>query len=47
MFTDVLGGKLLGMVTIMVLPLSASDLPHTLVLRRVERVLLAGRQPLP
>lgn len=47
MFTDVLGGKLLGMVTIMVLPLSASDLPHTLALRRVEQVLLAGRQPLP
>jgi len=47
MFTDVLGGKLLGMVTIMVLPLSESDLPHTLALRRVERVLLAGRQPLP
>ena len=47
MFTDVLGGKLLGMVTIMVLPLSESDLPHTLALRRVEQVLLAGRQPLP
>jgi HAD superfamily phosphatase (TIGR01668 family) len=47
MFTDVVGGKLLGMVTIMVLPLSESDLPHTLALRRIERVLLAGRQPLP
>jgi HAD superfamily phosphatase (TIGR01668 family) len=45
MFTDVLGGKLLGMTTVMVLPLSESDLPHTLVLRRVERVLLAGKQP--
>jgi uncharacterized protein len=45
LFTDVLGGKLLGIMTIMVLPLSASDLPHTLLLRRVERVLLAGRQP--
>jgi len=47
MFTDVAGGKLLGMATIMVLPLSHSDLPHTLALRHVERVLLAGRQPLP
>jgi predicted HAD superfamily phosphohydrolase YqeG len=47
MFTDVVGGRILGMVTVMVLPLSQSDLPHTLVLRRVERVLLAGRQPLP
>jgi putative phosphatase len=46
-FTDVLGGKLLGVKTIMVLPLSASDLPHTLLLRRVERLLLAGRQPRP
>jgi HAD superfamily phosphatase (TIGR01668 family) len=47
MFTDVVGGKLLGMATVMVLPLSESDLPHTLALRRIERVLLAGRQPLP
>jgi HAD superfamily phosphatase (TIGR01668 family) len=47
MFTDVVGGKLLGMVTVMVLPLSESDLPHTLALRRLERVLLAGRRPLP
>jgi HAD superfamily phosphatase (TIGR01668 family) len=47
LFTDVVGGKLLGMVTVMVLPLSESDLPHTLALRRIERVLLAGRQPLP
>jgi uncharacterized protein len=45
LFTDILGGKLLGITTILVLPLSHSDLPHTLVLRRIERVLLAGRQP--
>jgi len=45
MFTDVLGGKLLGIRTIMVLPLSSSDLPHTLVLRRVEKLLLGGREP--
>ena len=47
LFTDVLGGKLLGIMTILVLPLSESDLPHTLILRRVERVLLAGKQPQP
>jgi HAD superfamily phosphatase (TIGR01668 family) len=47
MFTDVLGGNLLGMTSIMVEPLSATDLPHTLLLRRIERRVLAGRQPLP
>ncbi len=47
LFTDVLGGKLLGMKTVLVSPLSTSDLPHTLLLRRLERVLLAGRRPLP
>ena len=47
MFTDVLGGKFLGVKTILVTPLSVSDLPHTLMLRRVERVLLAGREPQP
>jgi HAD superfamily phosphatase (TIGR01668 family) len=45
MFTDVLGGKLLGIKTIMVLPLSQSDLPHTLMLRHVEKILLGGRHP--
>jgi len=45
MFTDIAGGKLLGLTTVLVTPLSASDLPHTLVLRKLERVLLAGRQP--
>ena len=47
MFTDVVGGNLLGMATVMVLPLSVNDLPHTLVLRHLEGVVLAGRQPLP
>lgn len=47
LFTDVLGGRLLGMKTVMVLPLSATDLPHTLALRHLERIVLAGRQPLP
>ena len=44
-FTDVLGGNLLGATTVLVEPLSSSDLPHTLVLRRIERVIMAGRQP--
>ncbi len=47
MFTDILGGNLLGMTTVLVEPLSATDLPHTLFLRRIEARLLAGRQPLP
>jgi uncharacterized protein len=47
MFTDVVGGNVLGLVSIMVFPLSANDPPHTLVLRHLEGVVLAGRQPLP
>ena len=47
MFTDVLGGKLLGIMTVLVEPLSHSDLPHTLALRHLERLLLAGKQPQP
>lgn len=44
-FTDVLGGNLAGATTVLVEPLSTSDLPHTLVLRRLERVIMAGRRP--
>lgn len=47
LFTDILGGKLMGMRTILIEPLCSADLPHTLFLRRIERVLLAGRNPLP
>lgn len=47
MFTDVLGGKLMGAVTVLVKPLSSSDLPHTRLLRLIEKALLAGRRPLP
>ncbi len=46
-FTDIIGGNSIGVVTVLVLPLSESDLPHTLVLRRIERWLMAGRSPLP
>lgn len=44
-FTDILGGNLLGMTTVLVTPQSSSDLPHTLLLRRLERRILAGRTP--
>lgn len=44
-FTDILGGKLVGCRTIMVLPQSTTDLPHTLLLRKLERLILAGERP--
>jgi len=46
LFTDVLGGKLLGATTVLVEPLSRTDLPHTLLLRLIERRILADREPL-
>lgn len=36
LFTDVLGGNILGLPSVMVEPLSQTDLPHTLLLRRLE-----------
>ncbi|MCL2491159.1 MAG: YqeG family HAD IIIA-type phosphatase [Coriobacteriia bacterium] len=45
-FTDVLGGTLLFMTTIMVKPLTEYDLKHTLLLRHLERLILRERQPL-
>jgi len=45
LFTDILGGNMLGMRTILVAPLSATDLPHTLLLRRLEALVLKGRVP--
>jgi len=36
LFTDVLGGNLLGMRTILVEPLCQTDLKHTLLLRKLE-----------
>jgi uncharacterized protein len=44
-FTDILGGRLLGMRTVLVVPLSDTDLPHTLLLRRLEALVLKGRSP--
>jgi HAD superfamily phosphatase (TIGR01668 family) len=45
MFTDVLGGNLVGARTVLVSPLSATDLPHTLLLRKLEARILKGRGP--
>lgn len=46
LFTDVLGGNIVGCTTVLVSPLSATDLPHTLFLRLIERLLLSDREPL-
>jgi HAD superfamily phosphatase (TIGR01668 family) len=40
LLTDIAGGKLLGMRTVLVCPLTRRDLWHTLLLRRLERLLL-------
>lgn len=45
-FTDVLGGIFMGCHTIMVLPQSASDLRHTLLLRKVEALIMGDDVPL-
>jgi len=45
-FTDVLGGNRTGITTVLVDPLVPQDLPHTLVLRRFEALIMAGRHPL-
>lgn len=44
-FTDVLGGKLAGVRTALVQPLTPSDMGHTRVLRRLEQRIMAGRTP--
>lgn len=44
-FTDVLGASFLTMTTVMVRPLSQQDLTHTLMLRKLERLIMGDRQP--
>ena len=44
-FTDVLGGNLVGAMTVLVKPLTGSDLPHTMLLRRLEARIMAGVEP--
>jgi HAD superfamily phosphatase (TIGR01668 family) len=46
MFTDVLAGNRAGVTTVLVGPLVEHDLPHTLVLRRLQARIMAGRAPL-
>lgn len=44
LFTDVLGARLLTIKSIMVRPLSEVDLTHTLMLRKVEKIVMGDRQ---
>jgi hypothetical protein len=41
LFTDVLGGNLVGMYTILVEPLSTEEFPTTKLVRRLERLIRA------
>lgn len=45
LITDVFGAHFLGMKAYMVLPLVEADLKHTLMLRNVEALFMAGRTP--
>lgn len=45
LFTDVLGGNRIGLLTILVKPLSSKELIHTRFLRLVEKKILARNQP--
>jgi HAD superfamily phosphatase (TIGR01668 family) len=47
LMTDVLGAKLVGLRTVLVVPLSTTDLFHTKLLRNLEKFLLGNRQPEP
>ena len=43
LFTDVLGAKRAGLVTVLVTPLTEGKLPHTRLARRLERMILEER----
>lgn len=45
LMTDVFGARLSGMRAILVLPLAQKDLPHTLLLRKIEALFLRGAVP--
>ena len=47
LLTDVAAAHLAGMKAYMLQPLVEQDLPHTLVLRNLERMMLGSRQPEP
>jgi hypothetical protein len=44
LFTDVAGARAAGLRTVLVRPLSSAGLPHTRLLRRLERRVLEGRR---
>lgn len=44
-YTDILGGNLCGLHTILVTPLSKVDLRHTVVLRKLDALFLLGMHP--
>ena len=45
LMTDVLGAHLAGMKAYLLAPLVEKDLPHTLMLRNLERALMGNREP--
>lgn len=47
LITDVLGAHFLGMKAYLLCPLVEQDLPHTLLLRNLERAFLGGLKPEP
>lgn len=44
-FTDILGGRIAGIDTVLVCPLTQVDLAHTLALRKLEARVLKGLEP--
>lgn len=47
LLTDVLGAHLVGLKAFMLQPLVEQDLPHTLVMRNFERLVMGDRRPEP
>ena len=47
MVTDIVGAHLVGMKAYMVAPLVEKDLPHTVIFRWMERVMLGDQKPEP
>ncbi len=45
--TDIMGAKLLGLRSYLVMPLASVDLPHMAVLRRLERALMGDAPEVP
>ena len=45
LMTDVFGSRLAGIKPILVLPQATKDLPHTLFLRKIERLILKDAKP--